>query len=115
MKKFTLRLTDIEAEALERLAYMKGESQNRVVVKAIADMYEDLDGDAIFLDNGTIQSIARLFCGGVISAQEERDNKAITTAHILRACSYDLEHDPDAHEEEYIHEVQEEPSRFIFA
>lgn len=39
MKTFTLRLTDLEAEALDRLAYIAGQSKNKLIECLIAREY----------------------------------------------------------------------------
>lgn len=56
MKTFTLRLSDEEAEALNRLAYIMGMSKNQLIASAICRDYN------AFVDDGT-----------VITAREEID------------------------------------------
>ena len=58
MKTLTVRLSDIEAEALERLAYSNGLSQNRQITRLIAEKYEPLDVNAVCI-NGDLCTIER--------------------------------------------------------
>lgn len=43
MKTFTLRLTDTEAEALERIAYFRGVSKNTALTAMIAEEYNNIE------------------------------------------------------------------------
>lgn len=47
MKTFTLRLTDIEAEALERIAYFKGVSKNTALTMMIANEYDNVEPGSV--------------------------------------------------------------------
>lgn len=51
MKTFTLRLTDTEAEALERLAAIHKVSKNQLIKNIITAEYTDVDPMAICVDN----------------------------------------------------------------
>lgn len=63
MKTFTLRLTDDEAEALERIAYIENElqaggmSKNQFIVNLIADKYSEYETHAVI--NGKIRFLTR--------------------------------------------------------
>ena len=113
MKKFTLRLTDTEAEALERLAYMHGVSQNRIIEVAIANMYASLDGDALVeWPTEKILRISVLLCNGVMNSRNSMKDET-GVARLLRACSYDLAHDPCKEDAEYITRIQEDPETYL--
>lgn len=56
MKTFSLRLTDIEAEALERLARVNGLSKNKQIQALIARAYIEVDEGAQIIMND-LQSI----------------------------------------------------------
>lgn len=47
MKTFTLRLTDLEAEALDRIAYFDGRSKNKVIESLIACRYNEIEGGTV--------------------------------------------------------------------
>lgn len=73
MKTFSLRLTDIEAEALERLARVNGLSKNKQIQALIARAYTEVDSCAQII-MGDLQSIdaveKSLFCTMAESAEE---------------------------------------------
>jgi len=103
MKTFTLRLTDLEADALERLAALRKVSMNQYVKELITGEYCDFDEDAFCVDGGLdaistdgnfpfavdrqIEHLIRL--GKVSDAGEEPFIPA------LRACRYVLENRSD--------------------
>ena len=73
MKTFSLRLTDIEAEALERLARVNGLSKNKQIQTLIARAYSEVDccarvvmGDLQSIDDGE----KSLFCTMAASVEE---------------------------------------------
>lgn len=47
MKTFTLRLTDEEAEALERIAYFRGVSKNTALITMIAEEYANIEPGSV--------------------------------------------------------------------
>lgn len=47
MKTFTLRLTDDEAEALERIAYFRGVSKNTALTTMIAEEYDNIEPGSV--------------------------------------------------------------------
>lgn len=51
MKTFTLRLTDVESAALERLAVIDKISQNQAIKQLICKEYLRFDDDCIAFDN----------------------------------------------------------------
>lgn len=59
MKTFTLRLTDDEAEALTRLAYIAGKSKNNYITGLIAAEYSKREPDAV--DGSKIIKISKEF------------------------------------------------------
>lgn len=73
MKTFSLRLTDIEAEALERLARVNGLSKNKQIQALIARAYTEVDSTAQII-MGDLQSIdaveESLFCTMAESVEE---------------------------------------------
>ena len=73
MKTFSLRLTDIEAEALERLARVNGLSKNKQIQALIARAYIEVD-EAAQVIMGGLQSIVDgekcFFCTMAESVEE---------------------------------------------
>lgn len=112
MKKITLRLSDIEAEALERIAYVEGESQNRAICKAIANEYCRLDGDAIRTSRGTLRRVSVLLCRGIMERYVQEPND-VDVDILLNACSYDLEHDQSEEDKMFVTWVQEAPEAYL--
>lgn len=117
MKTFTLRLTDLEAEALERLAHVNGESKNRMITSLIANEYGRTDTDSIIL-NGEVVSmtLGKDFYRGVIAAfWEKAVGDSVPDAELaktLRAIEYskDKANDPDE-----IEAMEQEKERIIQA
>lgn len=73
MKTFSLRLTDLETEALERLARVNGLSKNKQIQALIVRAYIEVDEDAQVI-MGDLQSIAAgeksFFCTMAESVEE---------------------------------------------
>lgn len=59
MKTFTLRLTDLESEALERLAAVYKVSQNQFIKDKITEYYLGIDNHARSID-GELEQIASI-------------------------------------------------------
>lgn len=95
MKTFTLRLTELEAEALERLAAIGKVSMNQYVKNLITNEYCDLDAHADCVD-GELDSIATAayFPGAVDESIEHLISLGKVSDRFiptLRAARYVLE------------------------
>lgn len=96
MKTLTLRLTDLEAEALERLAYINGKSKNKYLTTLIADglaEYEPgtVDGEIVFITERprfAIEVYNRYLDD--IRNQEKRVNEK-DLLKLVRAVDYSIE------------------------
>lgn len=114
MKTFTLRLTDIEAEALERLAALRKVSKNQVIKDVIVEEYCNYDIAATYIDNeldtiSALQSFAQ--------SVDQSDYSGATAVYTLRAAQYvkeSYEGNSDIYPEEvkaieeYIEKIKEE-------
>lgn len=98
MKTFTLRLTDVEAEALERLAVVDKISQNQAIKQLICKEYLRFDDDCIAFDN-ELDSISDIT--GFPHAIER--TKSDDHIRILRAAKWVL----DNHSEEMTEKSRE--------
>ena len=75
IKTFTLRLTDLEAEALERLARVNGVSKNKQLEIFIAREYIKIDPIS-FVTLNELQSIAATEDGFLMGLKEGLENMA---------------------------------------
>ena len=84
MKTFTLRLTDEEAEALARIAYLSGVSKNKVLQQLISNEYATIDATAT--EAGEILYIRSM----ADIADEDLDllDEEPTRSNLLKALKY---------------------------
>lgn len=104
MKTFTLRLTDLELTALERLAALYKVSKNQLIKDLIIEKYCKLDADAILFD-GELDSVSDASCfpysiEEAIKNLIEKGEMSNTDERIiifpLRAARYVLDHDANS-------------------
>ncbi len=111
MKTFSLRLTDIEAEALERLARVNGLSKNKQIQALIARAYTEVDSCAHII-MGDLQSIdageKSLFCTmaeSVVEAESAGDHELARTRAERAYRQYKYVTEEKAGEEENMNEI----------
>lgn len=103
MKTFTLRLTDPEAEALERLAQINGKTKKRTLTGLVAKAYKDTDDTAFILEDEIIalSPVEKfgLYAGKTFNRKIDiGDNVFISEADIikvLRALDYSINNATD--------------------
>lgn len=101
MKTFTLRLTELEADALERLAYVNGKSKNKMITSMIANAYGDTDTGSLVLGDEIINmSLDNDFWRGAKEALFDKMNDERYLADedvikVLRAVEYAMEKTED--------------------
>lgn len=91
MKTLSLRLTDMEAEALERIAYLAGVSKNKALQQLIANAYENIDIGAT--DGGNIVYLSSM--GNLAKNQMavlEEDPQRSQLLKVLKYLDYAIEH-----------------------
>ena len=115
MKTITLRMSDIEADALDRIAYLNGMSKNKMLCALIASEYERFCPDAVASGEIFMGINSRYFPDEVREAIEakgadptEKENAAI----ILKCYNYALEN-PGECPQEMIAKLEEEREEFI--
>ena len=91
MKTLSLRLTDMEAEALERIAYLAGTSKNKALEQLIANAYENIDIGAT--DAGEIVYISSM---GYLAQNEmamlQENPQRSQLLKVLKYLNYAIEH-----------------------
>ena len=101
MKTFTLRLTDLEADALERLAYVNGKSKNKMITSMIVNEYGNIDAETLVLEDEIIGlTLDENFWHGAYTTllNKATEENALTDADIakaLRAVEYVIERTED--------------------
>ena len=85
MKTFTLRLTDTEAEALERLAALLKVSKNQAIKEVIAEKYCRFDVVATCID-GELDQLVTL--SDFPQSVAKSDYSGATYIYELRAAKY---------------------------
>ena len=103
MKTFTLRLTDLEAEALERLAALEKVSKNQLIKNTITENYSDIDTAAVIIDNELISistayafpAIVDAAINNLIELGKVSDSGVYPYIPPVRAAKYVLENKAD--------------------
>ena len=107
MKTFTLRLSDTEAEILERLNYILGPSKNKSIARILKDVYQSIDPN--YYLNGTVSDAADL-AAIYYSAAGQTENISLREADLLDAFSfinYAIEHAEKGEEAEELKKEKE--------
>ena len=112
MKTFTLRLSDEEAEALNRLSYISGLSKNKAIVAMIAGTYYDMISGEDF-EKALQGEITPFFFNDLnnfpydtYEAIGEIDERKATL--ILKCYDYSISHISDKYEKEKLEEEMKE-------
>lgn len=125
MKTFTLRLDDTQAEALERLAALKGRSKNVLINELIAAEYNAWDNYSLWYDGIVVNitsdedlyAIVRQRARDILdpeltpNACKEYKREAIVTA--LRAFDYSINKTLEAGDEAKAATIATEKEDFI--
>lgn len=95
MKTITIRLSDVEAWALDRLAGVNGLSKNKQIVNLIVNAYGEIDEGADIVENDIISVTEGLgwarFAYDDLAGKEGPTKKAIATA--IKIIRYVLENE----------------------
>ena len=96
MKTITVRLTDGQAEALNRLSYIEGKSKNAILRKSITDYYNlyDLNGS----DGEVVTAVTPAEEWPRVYVEEITENKPICKEeyiNTMKIYNYAIEHAED--------------------
>lgn len=93
MKTITIRLSEVEAWALDRLAGVNGLSKNKQIANLIVNAYEEIDPGADIVENDLISVTADICWPSVYYGEtNDRTEKEILTKAI-KIARYVLENE----------------------
>lgn len=98
MKTITLRMTDKEAEALERLAYIRGQSKNKALTSLLVEEYTNIGGGIAVDTPGGLEIVAmpdaadfgEFVQNTVYESDKKPSRQDLYT--VLKALDYSIEH-----------------------